>query len=105
MRQPVNRYQYTITNRLGVLLNGALGESDFTIEWTREDEGRLDYKNELPSKIVFTGQAYGNLLKLEQSIYRCDFVTITVDRRCFAGGAGYWTPWFSGRMSLNDGTW
>lgn len=105
MRKPNNKFQYRIINRLGVLQTEPLGESDFMIEWTREDEGRLDYKNELPSKIIFTGQAYANLLKLEQSIYRCDFVTIEVDRHCFANGAGFFTLWFSGRMSLNDGTW
>lgn len=105
MRKPNNKFQYRIINRLGVLQTEPLGESDFTIEWTREDEGRLDYKNELPSKIIFTGQAYANLLKLEQSIYRCDFVIIEVDRHCFANGAGFFTLWFSGRMSLNDGTW
>lgn len=101
MRKPVNRFRYRIINRLGVLQAEPLGESDFTIEWTREDEGRLDYKNELPSKIVFTGAAYANLLKLERSTYRCDFVTIEVDREC----SNSWIHWFSGRMSLNDGTW
>lgn len=101
MKTVVNKFRYVITNRLGVLQVQPLGESNFTIEWTREDGGKLDYKNELPSKIVFTGAAYQNLLKLERSIYRCDYVTITVERKC--GGA--WVPWFSGRMSNNDGTW
>lgn len=101
MRQPHNKFRYRVTNRLGVLQAAPLGESDFTIEWSREDEGRLDYKNELPSKIIFTGPVYQNMLKLERSIYRCDFLTIEVERYCSAG----WVPWFTGRMSLNDGTW
>jgi len=105
MKAPHNSYRYKIINRLGVLQVAPLGESDFTIEWTREDEGKLDYKNELPSKIVFTGQAYSNLLKLERSIYRCDFVSITVERECTTGGVSSWVPWFTGRMSLNDGDW
>lgn len=101
MKTVVNRFRYVVTNRLGVLQVQPLGESNFIIDWTREAGGKLDYKNELPSKIVFTGAAYQNLLKLERSVYRCDFVTITVERKC----GGTWVPWFSGRMSNNDGTW
>lgn len=101
MKTPKNKFRYKVSNRLGVLEVQPLGESNFTIDWNRESSGLLDYKNELPSKITFTGAAYQNLLKLERSIYRCDFVTITVERLC--GGA--WVPWFSGRMSNNDGTW
>lgn len=101
MKTVTNKYRYVVTNRLGVLQVQPLGESNFTIDWTRETGGKLDYKNELPSKIIFTGTAYLNLLKLERSIYRCDYVNITVERWC--GSA--WVPWFSGRMSNNDGTW
>lgn len=101
MKTVTNKFRYVVTNRLGVLQVQPLGESNFTIEWTREAGGKLDYKNELPSKITFTGTAYQNLLKLERSIYRCDFVTITVERWCGSS----WVPWFSGRMSNNDGTW
>lgn len=101
MKTVTNKFRYVVTNRLGVLQVQPLGESNFTIEWSREVGGKLDYKNELPSKIVFTGAAYQNLLKLERSIYRCDYVSITVERWC--GSA--WVAWFSGRMSNNDGTW
>lgn len=101
MKTVTNKFRYVITNRLGVLQVQPLGESNFTIEWSRETGGKLDYKNELPSKITFTGAAYQNLLKLEQSIYRCDYVNITVERWC----GSTWVPWFTGRMSNNDGTW
>jgi hypothetical protein len=105
MKQPNNKYRYKITNRLGTLQAAPLGESNFTIEWTREDEGKLDYKNELPSKIIFRDEVYRNLLRLEQSIYRCDYVTIAIERRCMQGQSEDWVPWFSGRMSFNDATW
>lgn len=101
MKTVTNKFRYVVTNRLGVLQVQPLGESNFTIEWSREAGGKLDYKHELPSKIIFTGTAYQNLLKLERSIYRCEFVNITVERQC----GGVWVPWFSGRMSNNDGTW
>lgn len=101
MKQPKNKFRYKVTNRLGLLQVAPLDESTFTIEWSRETGGKLDYKNELPSKITFTGDAFNSLYKLEKSIYRCDFVAITVERWCSGG----WVAWFSGRMSNNDGTW
>jgi hypothetical protein len=105
MKQPQNKYMYEITNRLGVIQSEPLGESNFTLEWNRENEGKLDYKNSLPNKIVFTGDVFQNLLKLEKSIYRCDFQNITVKRRCTSGTIESWVPWFTGRMSLNEGLW
>lgn len=105
MRQPTNRYRYIITNRLGTLQAAPLGESNFTIEWEKDTEGRQDYRKNLPSKIVFTGPVYQNLLKLERSIYRCDPIDMSVERLCSAGGVETWELWFSGRMSLNEGDW
>lgn len=105
MRQPDNKFRYRVGTRFGILPALPLGESNFTIEWGREDGGKLDYNNELPSKIVFRGEVYETMLRLEQSIYRCDFVPIWVDRRCTNGLQVDWVPWFSGRMSFNDGTW
>src|SRR4051812_47821342 len=101
MKTVVNRFRYVVTNRLGVLQMQPLGESNFTLQWTREDDGKLDYKKELPSKIVFTGSAYQNLLKLEKSIYRCNYENIIVERWCGSS----WVAWFSGRLSNNQGVW
>lgn len=101
MKTPKNKFRYKVINRLGLLQVQPLGESNLIIEWGRENDGKLDYKNEIPSKITFTGAAYQNLLKLEKSIYRCDFITITVERWCGSG----WVDWFTGRLTNNDGTW
>lgn len=99
--QPNNNFRYSFNNRFGLAYVAPLGESDFKIEWTREDESRLDYKKEQPSKVVCNGEAYRNLLRLEQSIYRCEFTSITIERNC----TGSWVPWFTGRISLNSGSW
>jgi hypothetical protein len=101
-----NKYRYRISSRLGLQQVNPLGEADFTIEWSQEeDEGKLDYKQELPSNIVFRGTPYETMLKLERSIYRCDFIQIAVDRPCDSGPGDTWVEWFNGRMSLNDGEW
>jgi hypothetical protein len=102
MNTVVNKFRYTIEDRIGPLIVSPLGESDFLLVWELESEGKQDYKNTLPSAIVFTGEAFGKLLKIEKSIYRCEFCAITIERRC---GGTTWTPWFSGRMSNNDGQW
>lgn len=106
--QPTNRYRYEISSRLGILQVNPLGEANFQIEWTRQDDGRLEYKKALPSKVVFRDEptnpdnAYRYLMKLEKSRYRCEFISITVQRKCTYSGSIAWIPHFSGRMSLND---
>lgn len=104
--QPANNYRYTITDRLGNLIAQPLGESDFSIDWEREtDTGKRQYKKEFGGNITFTGAAYMRLLKLETSIYRCEFQNVTVERSCTASGAQEWELWFNGQISLNEGEW
>lgn len=97
---PLNYFRYTFTSRLGNEFVAPLGESDFKIEWTRADDQRMDYKSEFPNKMVIAGDAFTNLIKLEKSVYRCEFISVSIERNC-----GGWVPWFSGRISLNDGSW
>lgn len=100
-----NHYRYSLSNRFGTLITDPLGESDFTIEWNRETGGKLFYQKSLPSTIEFRGAAYRRLLKLERSQYRCEYQYLTVERPCTNSGTLQWVPWFSGRISLNDGDW
>lgn len=102
VRDPVNNYRYTLQDRLGTNITRPLGENSFAIEWGRETGGKQYYTRELTGKIIFTGDSFQQLLKIERSIYRCDYVNITVERRCVSGAVESWIPWFSGRMSLND---
>lgn len=102
-----NHYRYTILDRLGNLIAQPLGESDFTITWERETEetGKRDYKKEFGGNIMFTGAAYQRLLKLETSIYRCEYQNVTVERSCTGDGTQQWEMWFDGQISLNEGEW
>jgi hypothetical protein len=103
MNSYINNYQYEITDRLGVLQVFPLGEADFTIEWTRQNDLQRYYKKELPNKLKFVGQAYKRLMKLETSIYRCEPLTITVKRDCGDSDGPNFIPWFSGVILLNNG--
>jgi len=96
-------YRYTITDRLGNFKVEPLGEADFKLSWSYQDDGKSYYKEELPSKILFVGDAFRRLYKLERSIYRCDYIPIMVERRCVTNGIETWAPWFAGRIALNDG--
>lgn len=102
MAKIVNEYRYTITDRLGNLIAQPIGESDFSIEWNRDQEnGKRQYQREFGGNIIFIKEAYQRLLLLETSMYRCEFQSITIERKC----DGQWNPWFEGQISLNEGEW
>ena len=63
-----NRFIYKLTDRLGTLVVVPLGESDFSLEYDRENEDKLSYKKQLSGKIVFTGEAYKRILQMENSL-------------------------------------
>lgn len=105
MNEIKNNYRYVIEDRLGTLQVNPLGESDFTTEYTRQDDEKLDYDKAMPSKFTFINEAFQNLYKLERSIYRCDFIYITVEKLCTIGGAETWQTKVKGRISLNSGKW
>lgn len=104
MQQPRNHFRYTFTNRLGAQFVAPLGESDFKIEWARAADDRMEYKSEFPNKMILTAEAFAALIKLETSVYRCEFTTVKIERHC-GPVANPWLEWYSGRISLNDGSW
>lgn len=94
-------YRYTLRDRLGELIVSPLGESDFSITWSRDDdEGKLSYKRSFGGTITFIGDAYKRLVSLEGTVYRCEYQDIVIQRNC-----GKWKDWFKGRISLNSGIW
>lgn len=98
-------FRYIMHDRLGIIQVNPMGEADFTIEHKAPESGKSSYTKELPSKIIFTGDTFLRLAKIEKSIYRCDYVYITVEQKCVDGVDVNWLPRFTGRMSLNDGNW
>lgn len=100
-------YRYQFTNRLGSFAAQPLSSDEFSIQWTRNADAKLDYSKTLPNTVVIKDEklnatsVYKKLLRLEESIYRCDFNEIVVERLCGTN----WVPWFSGRFSLNAATW
>lgn len=95
-------YRYVLTDQLGELAVEPLGSSDFIITWAKEQEGSLrDYVKTFDGNIVFTGSAFNRLLKLEQSIYRCNTQYLSIEKQC----QGEWQEIFNGGISLSSGEW
>ena len=94
-----NKFIYKLKDRLGVLVVVPLGESDFSLDYERENDEKLSYKKELSGKITFVGEAFKRLMQMETSIYRCDEQTLSVYKLC----DGVEKLIFEGKISLNEG--
>lgn len=94
-----NKFIYKLTDRLGTIVVVPLGESDFTIEYEREDEEKRAYKTNLSGKVKFIKEAYQRIMAMETSVYRCDEQILTIYKLC----NGIEKAIFVGRISLNEG--
>lgn len=93
-----NKLKYELTDRLGTLAVVPLGESDFSLEYERENDDKLSYKMQLSGKIVFKGEAFQRIMQMENSIYRCEEQTLTILKDC----NGNEKTIFVGKISLNE---
>jgi hypothetical protein len=97
-----NKYRYSLTDRTGSTFVVPLGEDKVTLSWERQDDNIADFEAKLNGKLTFTDEAFQRLLSLEQTVYRCSQVTISVDRQnCF----GNWERLFSGTINMNKSDW
>lgn len=96
--KPKNNYKYTITDRLGTYEVEPLGEGEFSLDYERENDDKLDYKINLSGKIVLVKTPYNRVMQMEGSVYRCDEQTLSVSKDC----GGVLKPIFTGQISLND---
>ena len=94
-----NKFIYKLKDRLGVLVVVPLGESDFSLDYERENDEKLSYKKKLSGKITFVGEAFKRLMQMESSIYRCDEQILSIYKLC----EGVEKQIFEGRISLNEG--
>ena len=98
-----NNFRYTLTSRRGVKYVYPLGESDFTIQWAKQTDGKSYYKKTLPSQMILNGDAFDTILKIEQSKYRCEYMNILVERRCTTNNIETFIPAYAGKILCNDG--
>ena len=93
-----NKFIYKLSDRLGTLVVEPLGENDFSLDFSRENDDKISYEKQLSGKIVFVGDAYGRFMQMENSIYRCDEQTLSIFKMCGNEERLY----FSGKISLNE---
>lgn len=95
------KFRYTVTSVSGSAAATPLGTGGFRREWTLEDGELYKYSETMPSRMKFTGPTYQDLLTLENSNLRCQFLTLLIERDCGAG----WVTYFTGTFTLNDAIW
>ena len=93
-----NKFIYKLSDRLGTLVVEPLGENDFSLDFSRENDDKISYEKQLSGKIVFVGDAYGRFMQMENSIYRCDEQTLSIFKMCGNEERLY----FTGKISLNE---
>lgn len=97
----LNKYKYVLMDRFGIIETVPLGESNFTIAYDQETDGKYFYSKEFQGKITFTGEAYRRLKLIEGSIYICTQQRLQVFRICDTVE----TLIFDGYFKLTEGDW
>ena len=101
MKPIKNQYLYEITDRFGTVEVAPLNESDFSISYERETDGKYFYSKGFGGKLLFYGEMFERLQSIEQSIYICSEIKMNIYRVCEGGNKLY----FEGFFSLTDGNW
>lgn len=96
-----NQYHYEITDRYGTVEIAPLNESNFSISYDRETDGKYFYSKTFSGKIKFKGDIFFRLQTLEQSIYICSEISMRIWRKCHGGDLLI----FEGFFTLTDGEW
>ena len=97
----LNKYKYVLMDRFGIIETVPLGESNFSIAYDQETDGKYFYTKEFQGKITFTGEAYRRLKLIEGSIYICTQQRLQVFRICDTTE----TLIFDGYFKLTEGDW
>lgn len=92
------KYRYFATGRSGTRQVHPVNGQSYALEYTKSDE-KLDYDLKISDKLKFVGDDFFWLFALEKTIYRCDYLIITIEKYC----NGEWDLFFKGRVSLNSG--
>ena len=101
MSEVKNKYRYELTDRFGTMDITPLGEGDFSIKYNRETDGKYFYSKTFQGKIMFTGEIFKRLKRIERSIYICTTQRLKVFRKCNAGEMLI----FDGFFKLTEGEW
>jgi hypothetical protein len=93
-----NQYRYFISAfPFGTREIMPLKESDAAETFTKSaDDFIADYRREISGKLKLVGADFDFLYGIETSVYRCESVTITIQKNCSGG----WSDWYTGVINL-----
>ncbi len=93
-----NQYRYIISAvPFGTREVMPMGEGDIAETYAPfEDDFIADYARNITGKLKLIGADFNWLYNIETSVYRCDAVSITIQRKCGGG----WIDWFPGVINL-----
>lgn len=103
----INKLRYTLIHRLNRDIVQPLGEANLSIEWNENDDDFYEnYEKSLGGNLVLSGEPYQTLLTYENTIYRCEPLSMLIERKCVDSfGNPIWKELFKGDFLLNDAKW
>lgn len=101
MNEIKNKYRYVLTDRFGTLDVAPLNEGNYQIDYEIEEDGKYFYSKQFQGKIVFTGDIFARLRRIERSIYICTDQRLQIFRKCGQDELLI----FDGFFKLTEGDW
>src|SRR3982751_4661471 len=93
------RYRFTATGAIGTREVFPQNGNTLSVSYEKEN-GRAFFSKKLKGKILFTSDDFKWFLIIEQSQYRCDPITMVIEKFCPNGGL---STIFIARLSFNKG--
>jgi len=94
------KYKYTAIGRNATKEVFPQNGNTFAVTWEKEEENAY-FRKKLKGKMLFMGEDFHWLYVFENSSYRCDPVTLLIEKKC----SGSFSEFFVARLILNNADW
>lgn len=93
------KYQFLITTQAGQSLAFPDNTNNLNITWEKEPNA-AKFRKKLQGKIKFVNEDFNKLYTQEKSIYRCNPITLLINRNC-----GGFTEYYNAQILCDNGAW
>lgn len=94
------KYKYTAIGRNSTKEVFPQNGNTFAVTWEKEEENAY-FRKKLKGKMLFMGEDFHWLYVFENSSYRCDPITLLIEKKC----SGDFSEFFLARLILNNADW
>lgn len=94
------KYKYTAIGRNATKEVFPQNGNTFAVTWEKEEENAY-FRKKLKGKMLFIGEDFHWLYLFENSQYRCDPITLLIEKKC----SGDFSEFFTARLILNNADW